>query len=275
MDIPFQKMHGLGNDFVVLDVRQSPPWQTQLQPALLRAMADRRTGIGCDQVIILKNTPDADIFMQIFNADGSEAGACGNAARCIGTALLAVAGQECLTIKTIDQPLAVRRHESGQAAVCFGSPRYSWQQIPLAKEMLTNPLPVIVPELPQPYAVSMGNPHCVFFVEDKVAAEGVITHGPVIENHPWFPARTNVEFATILNAQQIRMRVWERGAGRTTACGTGACAVASLAWQLGLLPEELEIICDGGSLFVSRDSQKQLWLRGATAQPFTGVYHVN
>ena len=230
MRIPFIKMHGLGNDFVVLDGRDGklPPLEAQAA----RAIADRHTGIGCDQVIVLEPSEIADFRMRIRNADGGEVEACGNATRAV-----AMLHGEPVEIETVAGVLSARP-EDGGVAVDMGEPEFGWEEIPLSDAMDTLDMPVGWDELERPTAVNIGNPHVVFFVPDcdKVELEHL---GPAIETDPLFPERVNVNVATIEAPDAIRLRVWERGAGLTRACGTGACATAVAAMRRKLVGREV------------------------------------
>ena len=254
--VPFRKMHGLGNDFVVVDARArdfAPP-----QP-LARAIADRRTGIGCDQVILLEPSQRADVRMRIWNSDGGEVEACGNAARCV--ALLE--GGET-TIETAGG--VIRASANGAAAtVDMGEPRFAWDEIPLAYAMDTAEMPVGWGGLEAPAAVNVGNPHLVFFVEDANSIE-LERLGPLIERDPLFPERINVNVAAVADGA-IRLRVWERGAGLTRACGTGACATAVAAIRRRLVESPVEVHLPGGTLSVE-------WARGGTIRMSGPASHV-
>lgn len=263
--LKFCKMHGLGNDFVILDGRAGGLSLTSSQ---IIKISDRRRGIGCDQVIMLESVEsrDSSLFMRIFNPDGSEAGACGNATRCVADILLRESGEESCVIETISGPLTCRRAGVNRICVEMTRPRTGWAEIPLARECDTLHLP-----LPgDPVAVSMGNPHCVFFVEDidRISVEGL---GPEVEKNPLFPDRTNVEFAQILGDGKIRMRVWERGAGVTPACGSGACATLVAAVRRGLSSRRVEMILDGGSLTLEwAGDEASVLMAGPIAYVFDG-----
>src|SRR5579872_2769347 len=215
----FLKMHGLGNDFAIFDGRVFP---VPLTPAMARAIADRKRGIGCDQVIVMeKGHNGAAAFMRIFNADGSEVESCGNAARCVASLLMAEHESDRLEIATAGGLLSCSRG-NGEVTVDMGSPRLDWREIPMAQAVDTANFAIRVSGFEQEYlnsaaAVSMGNPHCVLFVDDPDSAP-VAELGAAIEHHPWFPFRTNVEFASVQLQNRLRMRVWERGAGITQAC---------------------------------------------------------
>jgi len=263
MRATFTKMHGLGNDFVVLDTRAQP--LPPVTPALARALADRKTGIGCDQLILLEKSQTADFRMRIFNADGGEVEACGNATRAV-----AILHGSPANIETAGGVLAVQPGEGG-AAVDMGEPRFEWDAIPLAYAMDTNALPVGWENLEQPVAVNVGNPHAVFFVDDCDAIE-LERLGPQIESDPLFPARVNVNVATVENESNIRLRVWERGAGLTRACGTGACATAVAAIRRGLVKNEVTIALPGGALLISWGEDGRITMTGPATESFCGTF---
>jgi len=263
MRAAFTKMHGLGNDFVVLDTRTQP--LPPVTAALARSLADRRTGIGCDQLILLEESATADFRMRIFNADGGEVEACGNATRAVAL-LHGMPAQ----IETPGGILAVQPGEGG-AAVDMGEPRFEWDAIPLAYAMDTLAMPVGWEELEQPAAVNVGNPHAVFFVEDCDAVE-LDRLGPQIERDPLFPQRVNVNVATIENEANIRLRVWERGAGLTRACGTGACATAVAAMRRGLVQNEVTVTLPGGPLLISWGEDGRITMTGSATESFRGTF---
>jgi len=263
MRAAFTKMHGLGNDFVVLDTREQalPP----MTPALARALADRHTGIGCDQLILLENSETADFRMRIFNADGGEVEACGNATRAV--ALLHGVPAH---IETAGGILMTRPGQGG-AAVDMGEPKFEWDAIPLAYAMDTIALPVGWDELEQPVAVNVGNPHAVFFVDNCDDVDLALL-GPEIERDPLFPERVNVNVATIESDTAIRLRVWERGAGLTRACGTGACATAVAAMRRGLVESEVTVTLPGGPLLISWGEDGRITMTGPAAESFRGTF---
>jgi diaminopimelate epimerase len=273
MSRPFLKMNGLGNDFVVVEAR-SAPFTPSLAEA--RAIADRQSGVGCDQIIAIEPSQKADAFMRIWNADGAEVDACGNASRCVGWLLMQATGRKAVTIETNAGLLAVTNGQGELITVDMGPPGLSWQDIPLAEEMDTRGIELEVgprgsPALHTPGCVSMGNPHCVFFVPDAETAP-VDTVGPLIENHPLFPERTNVGFAQIVSGDRIRLRVWERGAGLTKACGTGACAALVAANRRGLASTKATVELDGGELVIEwRQSDGHVLMTGPAAVEFTGT----
>lgn len=259
MTLRFRKMHGLGNDFVVLDTRGGA---IEMDEGRARAIADRRTGVGCDQLILLEPSEVADLRMRIWNADGGEVEACGNAARCVA---LLEGGETSIETKGG----IIRAEANGSAAtVDMGEPRFGWEEIPLAYAMDTAAMPVGWEELETPAAVNVGNPHIVFFVEDAEAVD-LARLGPVIENDPLFPERVNVNVASI-EGKAIRLRVWERGAGLTLACGTGACATAVAAIRRKLAQSPVEVRLPGGTLTIAWAPGETIRMSGPATQVFTG-----
>jgi diaminopimelate epimerase len=260
MSFRFHKMHGLGNDFVVIDARDAP---LSIDPARARAIADRREGIGCDQLILIEPSDSVDARMRIWNSDGSEVEACGNASRAVALLLGRPATVETLggTIR-----LAV---EGMLATVEMGAPRFDWDAIPLGYPMDTRAMPVGWEELASPAAVNVGNPHAIFFVPDcdAVALDRV---GPLIEHDPIFPERVNVNVATVEARDRIRLRVWERGAGLTRACGTGACATAVAAIRAGLVDAPVAVALPGGELLIDWAPGGTISMSGPAAHVFTG-----
>jgi len=265
----FRKMHGLGNDFVVFDGRNAA---LALDVATARAIADRRTGIGCDQVIVLESpAPGADAGMRIFNADGDEVEACGNAARCVAQLMLAEKDKTSVRIDTLGGRLVCSNAGPGAVTVDMGVPRLNWQDIPLSQRIDTRGFPLDVDGRAfDAAAVSVGNPHCVLFVVDADAAP-VSRIGPKVETHPLFPARTNVEFVSVISRDRLRMRVWERGVGITRACGTGACAAAVAAHRRDLSERKVQIVLDGGTLAIEwREDDDHILMTGGAILAFTG-----
>ena len=248
-DLSFVKMHGLGNDFVIIDARRTP---VSLSPQRIRFLADRRRGVGCDQLIVMEppSSPDSAVFMRIFNADGSQVAACGNASRCVGWLCMEESGAAQVVIETKAGRLNATRAGENSVCVDMGPARLDWRELPLAQACDTLHLPLAEGPLSDPVGVSMGNPHAVFFVDDAAAVD-LATWGPRLENHPLFPERTNVEVVQILSPGVLRMRVWERGAGITEACGTGACASLVAAVRRGLAPRTADVILDGGTLSIT------------------------
>ncbi|MDZ5647253.1 diaminopimelate epimerase [Nitrospirillum sp. BR 11828] len=265
----FLKMHGLGNDFVVLDARTTP---LSLTGAQARVLADRRFGVGCDQIIILEppQSAGADVFMRILNPDGSESGACGNATRCVASLVAAEgAGRDRLTVETISGLLPAVRHADGLVTVDMGPARLDWGQIPLAEPADTLALDVAAGPLSSPCAVNMGNPHAVFFVDDAEAVD-LPQWGPQLEHHTAFPERANIEVATVVAPGRVRMRVWERGAGITLACGSGACATLVAAARRGLTGRKADIVMDGGTLTIEWREDGHVLMTGPVATAFSG-----
>jgi diaminopimelate epimerase len=260
MGIAFHKMHGLGNDFVVIDARVEP---VRLSEAHVRAIAHRHTGVGCDQLIIIEPSTVADARMRIFNADGGEVEACGNATRCV-TRLL---GSD-VRIETLAGILHGRMAGEG-ATIDMGEPRFDWQTIPLAYAMDTRDMPVGWEGLERPSAVNVGNPHVVFFVPDTHQVP-LDTIGPRIETDPLFPERINVNVATITAADRIDLRVWERGVGLTLACGTGACATAVTAIRLGLAKGPVTVTLPGGALEIAWSPGQPIAMTGAATHVYAG-----
>ena len=255
----FAKMQGLGNDFVVLDARAAP---LEMDSAKARALADRRTGVGCDQVILLEPSESADVRMRIWNSDGSEVEACGNAARCVA---LLVGGET--RIETRGGAISGRAN-GASASVDMGHPRFGWDEIPLAYPLDTASVPAAWEGLERGFAVNVGNPHIVFFVEDS-AAVPLDRLGPAIEWDPLFPQRVNVNVASI-EGDAIRLRVWERGAGLTQACGTGACATAVAAISRKLVKAPVEVRLPGGSLTIDWAPGGRIRMDGAASLVFNG-----
>ena len=269
---PFIKMHGLGNDFVVLDLRQRP---LLLDAAQARRIGNRRTGVGCDQVIAIEPSSRADAFMRIRNSDGEEVEACGNGTRCVASLLFAELGRQDAVIETVAGLLHATAAEHGQVCVDMGPARLLWNEIPLAREMDTLHVdlsigPASAPVLSDPCCVNMGNPHAVFFVEDAEATD-IMTVGPMLETHPLFPEKANIGFAQVLGRDNMRLRVWERGAGLTMACGSGACAAAVAAIRRGLTERRLRLQLDGGELQLEwRESDGHVLMTGPVATSFSG-----
>jgi diaminopimelate epimerase len=268
----FVKMNGLGNDFVVVEARSA-----SFRPSVAEAaaIADRASGVGCDQLIGIEPSDVADAFMRIWNADGSEVAACGNATRCVGWLLMRASGREEVAIETDAGVLRARAAEGG-VTVDMGPPGLEWRDVPLAEEMDTRGIelqvgPIDAPILHTPGAVSMGNPHVVFFVPDAEAAP-VRGAGSLIEHHPLFPEGVNVGFCEVRGRDRIRLRVWERGVGETAACGTGACAAVVAANRRGLVDRRCEVLANGGPLSIEwRESDGHVLMTGPVAVEFTGT----
>ncbi len=259
MQARFHKMHGLGNDFVVIDAREAPVEMTIARAA---AIANRRTGIGCDQLILLEPSKAADATMRIFNADGSEVEACGNAARCVAILLGKPARIETRGGVFDTDPA------SDHASITYAPPRFDWDAIPLAMAMDTADMPVGWDELDRPMGVNVGNPHVIFFVRDCDAVD-LERLGPQIEHDPLFPDRINVNVATITGPSSIRLRVWERGVGLTLACGTGACATAVAALRSRRAAGPVTVSLPGGDLVIEWTGGA-ITMRGPATHVFTG-----
>ena len=265
----FLKMHGLGNDFVVFDARDSAFAITLAQT---RAVADRHFGIGCDTVVVIRpGGAAADASVLFYNADGTESESCFNASRCVARLLLDERGLARVKLSTKGGMLVCNDAGRGQVTVDMGEPRLDWNQVPVASQVDTTNFPLDIGGTSIPVsAVSMGNPHCVLFVPDAEKAP-LTTLGPKIETLPFFPNRTNVEFAQVLDQGRIRMRVWERGVGMTLACGTGACATAVAAIRRGLTGRKVDLVLDGGTLKIEwREEDGHVLMTGPTATPFRG-----
>jgi diaminopimelate epimerase len=266
---PFRKMHGLGNDFVVFDAREQA---FSMTPDLARKVADRRFGVGCDTVVVIApGSAKTDARLLFFNADGGEVESCGNATRCVARFLMDERGLGRVRLDTRGGMLTCEDAGKGLVRADMGAPILDWKDIPLAEAVDTDKFELAVEGRKlTASAVSMGNPHCVLFV-DKADAAPVTVLGPVLEKHPLFPKRVNVEFAEIKDPAHIRMRVWERGIGVTLACGTGACATLVAAVRRGLAARKAEILLDGGSLTIEwRESDGHVLMTGPAAMPFSG-----
>jgi diaminopimelate epimerase len=260
-------MHGLGNDFVVLDGRAHA---LPITPARAAAIADRRTGIGCDQFIVLEPPGEgADVFMRIRNPDGSEAGACGNATRCIAALVAGESGARRVVVRTIAGDLPTEALPNGLWRADMGRARLGWRDIPLAREMDTLHLPLARGAVADPAACSMGNPHATFFVPDLDAVP-VAEIGPGLEHDPIFPERANIGFAQLLAPGHLRLVVWERGAGITRACGSGACAALVNAARRGLTGREARVSLPGGDLTIAWREDGHVLMTGPVATAFTG-----
>ena len=260
--LPFMKMHGAGNDFVVIDSRGR---EAVMTAGLAKALGDRNRGVGFDQLAEITSSADADFKLAFWNSDGTQAGACGNATRCVSDYVMRGLGVDAVSLVTMRGALRAERASDGRVWVNMGQPQLDWAQVPLARQVDHQHLP-----LPgDPVAVGMGNPHCVHFVPDAEAVD-LATLGPRIEHDALFPQRTNVEFASLIASGRMRMRVWERGAGITLACGSGACATAVAAHLRGIVGRQVELEMDGGTLTVDwRDDG--VWLTGPVARVFDGM----
>lgn len=270
--VPFLKMHGLGNDFVVFDGRKA---QISLGPPLARAIADRHRGIGCDQVIVIEQPRNgADARMRIYNADGGEVESCGNAARCVARLLMDEEGRRQVSLESAGGPIACLE-AGGQVTVDMGVPRLHWREIPLSEPRDTIAFQIgcsgaEYSPLDNASAVNVGNPHCVLFVRDAERAP-VETLGPLLERHSLFPQRTNVEFVQVVSRERLRMRVWERGAGMTLACGTGACASVIASQRRQLCGTRVDVELDGGELSIEWPGEgSPIFMTGPASLSFRG-----
>ncbi len=275
-EVPFIKMNGLGNDFVVLNARQR---RLPMNAAIARAIGDREQGVGCDQIIILRadDVDGVDAFMEIWNRDGSEVAACGNATRCVGDLLMREKGTDAATIRTRADILRARRAVDGMISVDMGKPRFHWQEIPLAEEFRdTRGIelqigPIDDPVLHTPCAVNVGNPHAIFWVDDLDIVD-LAQAGPLLENHPVFPEGANISLAKVEAPDHLRLKVWERGAGLTKACGTAACAAAVCAARTGRTGRQVRVTLPGGDLFIHwREDDGHIEMTGPVAYEFEGT----
>jgi diaminopimelate epimerase len=258
----FLKMHGLGNDFVIIDARGVGD---PLTPALARALGDRHRGVGFDQLAVIADSATADALITFWNADGSDAGACGNATRCVAHLLMAESGAGGVSLQLTNGRLNAERLADGRIRADMGPAHTGWRDIPLAREADTAALP-----LPgAPGAVSMGNPHCVFFVDDAEAVP-LAEIGPQSEHHPMFPDGANVEFVQVISPSEVRFRVWERHAGITLACGSGACAAVVAGVRKGLLERRVAVHLDGGTLEIEWREDGHVLMTGPVAHVFEG-----
>ncbi|WP_421995059.1 diaminopimelate epimerase [Reyranella sp.] len=270
---PFLKMHGLGNDFVVLDARLAA---LDLTPERRRTIADRRLGVGCDQLIVLEppSDRDADVFMRIYNPDGGEAGACGNATRCVASMVMDERRTDHVTVQTVAGLLESQKAGMGSnglpvISVDMGPARLDWREIPVRDACDTNHLPVALGPLSDPVGTSMGNPHATFFVDDAEAIP-LAELGPRLENDPFFPERANIGVAQLLAPDRLRLRVWERGAGITLACGSGACAAVVAASRRGLVQRRADVVLEGGTLTIEWLRDGHVLMTGGIAVAFKG-----
>lgn len=270
----FRKMNGLGNDFVVLDGRTRP---LALGTEAVKAIADRGSGIGCDQLIALEPSTKADVFMRIWNADGGEVAACGNAARCVAALLAEERGRNEVTVETEAGVLDATVNTDGTVTVDMGSPRFDWQDIPLAEPFADTRYielqvgPIDAPVLHSPSVVNVGNPHCIFFVDD-VDAYDLARFGPMLEHHPLFPERANISLAQVTGPEGLKLRTWERGAGLTRACGTAACAAAVAAARLKRAGRKVKVSLPGGDLLIEwREGDGHILMTGPYSLDFEGT----
>lgn len=268
--LEFTKMQGLGNDFIVIDLRKTP---IELTPERVSRMADRRFGIGGDMVIAIDKSERGDAFMRSINADGSEIEACGNATRCIADVIMQETGKDKIVLETKAGLLACERAGKGKITADMGMAKTQWDQIPIAYERDTLNLRIEAGPFSNPVGVNMGNPHAVFFTND-VEKQKIENYGPQLETHPLFPQRANIEFAEVRDRQTIRMRVWERGVGITNACGSGACATAVAAIRRGLTDRKVTVIMDGGPLEIEWLENGHVLMTGAYEYVYQGQYFI-
>ena len=272
--IPFRKMNGLGNDFVVLDARAQP---LVISENAAKAIADRKTGIGCDQLIVLEKSSGYDVRMRIWNAEGGEVQSCGNASRCIADLLFDENDTNTATISTKGGMLIASKAGDKMVTIDQGLPKFGWKDIPLSEafadtrhiEMQYGPIDH--PLIHSPSVVNVGNPHCIFWVDDLDVVD-LGRAGPMLENHPLFPERANISFAKVLARDHIILRVWERGAGLTKACGTAACATMAAGHRIKIIDDKCRITLPGGDLHMAvRESDGHVLMTGPVAYEFDGV----
>ncbi|MGN7678404.1 MAG: diaminopimelate epimerase [Anaplasma sp.] len=259
-------MHSNANDFVIIDCRNISD-STNIDYGKI---AQRRTGIGCDQVVTIRRSTDADCTMIIHNADGSQAGMCGNAAICVGQLLMNESGSNTASIEVGERIVVANKTETGGVRVNMGKPRLAWQDIPVAIQCDTLSIPLSIGTLPPPAGVSMGNPHVVFFVK-SVADCNLEAWGPIVENHPLFPQRTNVCVGQAISRDNILLRVWERGVGETHSCGSGTCATLVAGVRLGLTNRCCTVNMPGGALFTEWQASGDTVISGRAIESFRGV----
>ena len=273
--VPFRKMNGLGNDFVIIDARGR---DVPMTGEIARRIGDREKGVGCDQIIVLRedDTDGVDAFMEIWNRDGSEVSACGNATRCVGDILMREKGADIATIRT-KAGILTARQDGNMVRVNMGKPRFHWEDIPLAEEFRdTRGIelqigPIDNPVIHTPSVVNVGNPHAVFWVNDLNVID-LATAGPLLENHPIFPEGANISLAKVHSPEHIELKVWERGAGLTKACGTAACAAAVCGARKGLTQRRVRITLPGGDLFIHwREDDDAILMTGPVEHEFDGT----
>lgn len=272
--IPFRKMNGLGNDFVVIDARAHALAISEEQA---RAIANRSTGVGCDQLIVMENSAIADVKMRIWNAEGGEVQSCGNASRCIADIVMRERKTETTTIDTVGGFLSAKRAGPLLVTIDQGKPRFDWQEIPLSEAFAdTRHIelqvgPIDKPLLHSPSVVNVGNPHCIFWVNDLDIVDFAKV-GPMIEHHPLFPERTNVELAKVVARDHVVLKVWERGAGLTKACGTAACATMAAGYRLRLIDARCRVTLPGGDLLMAVNEENgHVLMTGPVEYEFEGV----
>jgi diaminopimelate epimerase len=274
MSLAFRKMNGLGNDFVVLDARKNLIAISETQA---RAIADRKTGIGCDQLIVLEKSSVANVRMRIWNAEGGEVPSCGNASRCIADIIFNETGEDTATIDTLGGFLLATKAGDKMVTIDQGVPKFGWAEIPLSEPFAdTRHIelqygPIDAPLIHSPSVVNVGNPHCIFWVDDLNVVD-LSRAGPMLENHPLFPERANISFAKVVARDHVILKVWERGAGLTQACGTAACATMAAGHRIKIIDAAARITLPGGDLFMSaREHDGHVLMTGPAAYDFEGV----
>ena len=273
MSFHFRKMNGLGNDFVVLDARQTP---IEITEAQARAIADRKTGIGCDQLIVMENSSHANVRMRIWNAEGGEVPSCGNASRCIADLIFDELKADTATIETKGGLLIATKAGEHLVTIDQGQPKFGWKDIPLSEDFPdTRHIelqigPIDAPLLHSPSVVNVGNPHCIFWVKDLNVVD-LSRAGPMLENHPLFPERANISLAQVVARDHVLLKVWERGAGLTMACGTAACATMAAGHRIKIIDAKCKITLPGGDLFMSMSDEGHVIMTGPAAYDFEGT----
>jgi len=265
--VTFKKMHGLGNDFVIIDGRTKNP---NLTPQALRAIGDRHRGVGYDQLVVLEPSARGDIFMRIYNSDGTEAEACGNATRCVAHLMMAELDKDAVIVETVAGLLKGTTGPDNTIIIDMGAPKLHWADIPLARAEDTLNTPLQAGPLANPVAVNMGNPHMVFFVDDAEAID-LDRWGPVLEHDPLLPQKANISVASLTDTGDIRLRVWERGVGITLACGSAACATIVAATLRGLVTGQARILLNGGPLDLRWQEGGSVFMGGPIAYSYDGI----
>ena len=273
MSLPFRKMNGLGNDFVVLDARERP---IAISESQARAIADRKAGIGCDQLIVLEKSPVADVRMRIWNAEGGEVPSCGNASRCIADLIFDELKTDVATIETKGGFLSAKKAGVHLVTIDQGKPKFGWKDIPLSeafpdtRHIELQIGPIDKPLLHSPSVVNVGNPHCIFWVDDLDVVD-LAKAGPMLENHPLFPERANISLAKVVARDHVLLKVWERGTGLTLACGTAACATMAAGYRIKIINSKCIITLPGGDLFmVVNEENGHVLMTGPAALDFEG-----
>jgi len=273
MSLPFRKMNGLGNDFVVLDARERPIAISETQA---RAIADRKAGIGCDQLIVLEKSPVADVRMRIWNAEGGEVPSCGNASRCIADLIFDELQTDVATIETKGGLLSAQKAGVHLVTIDQGKPKFDWKDIPLSeafpdtRHIELQIGPIDKPLLHSPSVVNVGNPHCIFWVDDLDVVD-LARVGPMLENHPLFPERANISLAKVVARDHVLLKVWERGTGLTRACGTAACATMAAGHRIKIINSKCRITLPGGDLFMAvHEDNGHVLMTGPAALDFEG-----